>query len=187
MPERIAPELARRIRLAAFDVDGVLTDGGVYLGQTASGEAVEMKRFSITDGLGLKLLAWSGVEVALVSGRESAATALRAAELELACVQVSGGYKLDRFQALLEDRGVSWEDAAFLGDDLPDVPILRRVGLPAVVANALPEARHLASWHSDAQGGQGAAREFAEALLRARGEWDGLVADYCRERGDDGV
>jgi 3-deoxy-D-manno-octulosonate 8-phosphate phosphatase (KDO 8-P phosphatase) len=182
-PAAIAPELARRIRLVVLDVDGVLTDGGVYLGATASGEAVELKRFEIQDGLGIRLLQEAGITVSIVTGRESRAVAMRARELDIVEVhQDRTAAKLRIVSAMLERLGVSWEETAFVGDDLPDLPILRRVGLPAAVGNATPEIRAIARWQGVRHGGYGAVREFAEALLGARGEWSDRVEAYVRDR-----
>lgn len=182
MSERIPQELARRIRLVALDVDGVLTDNGVFIGQTASGETLELKRFGITDGLGIKMLKWAGITVALVSGRHSEATRVRAEELEIECYQDSSAKKLPALQALMSDYGVSWDEIAFVGDDLADLPVLERVALPVAVANAAPEVKAMARWRTSRAGGDGAVREFAEALLKARGEWSGLVEAYRSAR-----
>jgi 3-deoxy-D-manno-octulosonate 8-phosphate phosphatase (KDO 8-P phosphatase) len=173
--------------MVVFDVDGVLTDGGIYLGATAAGERVEMKRFEITDGLGVHLLRDAGIIVAIVTGRESDAVRLRAAELGIdECHQDAGAAKLPILEALLERHGLGWDEVAFLGDDLADLPVLERVGLPAAVANAVPEVRARARWVGRKRGGEGAAREFAEALLHARGEWAERVNRYvhARERGE---
>ncbi|HZD05218.1 MAG TPA: hypothetical protein VE173_09880, partial [Longimicrobiales bacterium] len=129
--------LARQVRLVVFDVDGVLTDAGLYVGRLPDGREVEFKRFDIQDGLGLKMLQWAGLEVALVSGRVSEATVLRARELGIEeCHQDTGADKLPVLRALLERKGVGWDEVAMLADDLPDLPVFSRVGLPAAVANA---------------------------------------------------
>lgn len=175
-------EVARRIRLAVFDVDGVLTDGGVYLGQTGSGESVELKRFDIQDGLGLKLLESAGVRVVLISGRVSPATAVRAEELGLEMYQDGGARKLDHLARIMEREGLEWHEVSMLADDLPDLAVLRRVGLKAAVANARPEVADIADWTARARGGQGAVREFCEALLQAHGEWDDVVERYVAAR-----
>lgn len=179
----ISREDAVRVRLVCFDIDGVLTDGGIYLGATDSGERVEMKRFEITDGLGIRLLQDAGIAVAIVTGRESAAVRLRAEELRITeCHQDATAAKLSVMEKLIQRLGLAWEQVAFLGDDLADLPVLRRAGLPAAVANAVPEVRATARWVGIRRGGQGAAREFAEALLHARGEWAPLVERYVEER-----
>lgn len=175
---------ARRIRMVLFDVDGVMTDGGVYMGATGGGHAVELKRFDVQDGLGIRFLQAADLQVALVSSRVSEATNIRAAELGVRDVfQDAGTGKVSIVRRLLDARGLDWSEVALLADDLADLPVLRRVGLPAAVANATPEVLSVAAWQSTRRGGHGAVRDFAEALLRARGEWTGLVDEYCRERG----
>lgn len=182
-PAAIAPDDARRIRLVVLDVDGVMTDGGIYLGATAAGEAVELKRFEIQDGLAIRLLQDAGIVVSIVTGRESRAVAMRAMELGIAEVhQDRTAAKLRIVTAMLERLGIGWEETAFLGDDLPDLPILRRVGLPAAVGNAAGDVRAVARWQGTRHGGYGAVREFAEALLVARGQWSALVEAYVRQR-----
>lgn len=179
----IPPALARRIRLVVLDVDGVLTDGGIYLGATEAGERVEMKRYDIQDGLGIRLLKEAGLVVAIVTGRESHSVRMRAEELGIEEVhQDSSAAKLRIVTAMLERLRVSWEETAFVGDDLPDLAILRRVGLPAVVGNASRDARASALWRGRREGGRGAVREFAEALLLARGEWAERVEAYVSDR-----
>lgn len=182
-PSPIAAELARRIRLVIFDVDGVMTDGGIYLGATDAGERVELKRFDVQDGLGVRLLMEAGIQAAIVTGRESHAVRLRAEELEIVeCHQDSGAAKLRAVEGILARLGIGWEETAFLGDDLPDLPVLRRVGLPAAVGNATSDARAVALWQGVRLGGQGAVREFCEALLHARGEWAERAEAYVLGR-----
>jgi 3-deoxy-D-manno-octulosonate 8-phosphate phosphatase (KDO 8-P phosphatase) len=183
---RLDRDLAGRVRVVLLDVDGVLTDNGVYLGRTAGGERLELKRFDIMDGLGIKMLQWAGLRVVLVSGRESAATAIRAEELGIECRQVAEGYKVPLVTEILESAGAGWDEAAMVADDLADLPVLSRVGLPIAVANAAPEVRAEAVWVTRRRGGDGAVREFAEALLMARGEWPALVRAYRRSREEGG-
>lgn len=187
MSERMDPGLARRIRLVGLDVDGVLTDGGVYVGRREGGSELELKRFDIADGLGIKMLGKAGVHVALVSGRTSDATRVRAEELAIECFQHPSGLKMPAMRELLARVGAGWEETAFLADDLADLPVLRRVALPVAVANAAPEVRAQAAWQTRAAGGRGAVREFAETLLHARGEWPQLVDEYLSalEREED--
>jgi len=175
--------LARRIKLVGFDVDGVLTDGGVYMGR-AGDHAVEFKRFDVQDGLGIKLLRDAGILVVWVSARRSDATELRARELKVDEL-VQDKKKLPAFAGILERHGVQWEESAFVGDDLPDLPLLERVALPITVPAAVPEIRACARVITTAGGGHGAVREVAELILRARGVWDDLVTKYLAERGDD--
>ena len=176
---------AARVRLVVLDVDGVLTDNGVYLGAVA-GERVELKRFDIQDGMGLAVLRLTDLEVAVVSGRVSEATAIRMRELGIPeVVQDDGARKLPAVRRLLASRGLAWDAVCFVGDDLADVPVMRRVGGPIAVQNAVPEVRALARFVTERRGGDGAVREAIEMLLRARGEWDTAVQRYYRERGDD--
>lgn len=182
----IDSRVAGSIRLVILDVDGVLTDGGVYVGARPGQDAIELKRFDTQDGLGIKMLGWAGVEVAIVSGRVSEATALRAAELGVdECHQDPGAKKLPIVQKMLDDRGLGWDAAAMVGDDLADLPILERVALPVAVSNAVPEVHAVSRWTTQAPGGRGAVREFARALLIARGEWDRLVLEYCAARSQE--
>ncbi len=179
-------ELARAVRLVVLDVDGVLTDGGVYMGVSAGKEAIELKRFDVQDGLGVKMLLWAGIEVALVSGRVSEATAMRAAELGVTeCHQDVGAKKLPIVRELLERKAIDWSDVAMVADDLADLPVFERVGLRVAVANAVPEVAERAHWCTTARGGEGAVREFSRALLSARGAWEGLVEEYLEQRRND--
>ncbi len=184
----IVPDRARAVRLVLLDVDGVLTDAGVYMGQLPDGSAIELKRFDIQDGLAVKLLIEAGLDVAIVSGRVSAATALRAQELGVVeCHQVPGALKLPVVRELMGRKGVSWDEVAMLADDLPDLPVFRRVGLPVAVANATPEIVREAAWKTSASGGRGAVREFIREFLLARGQWEDVVEAYCEARSGDGT
>ena len=170
--------VARNIRLLCLDVDGVLTDNAIFIGEVA-GERVEFKRFDIQDGLGIAMLRDSSIEVALVSGRTSAATVLRGTELKIgAIVQVRGPTKVPAIEELLAERGLTWDQVAFVGDDLADVPVLELCGLPIAVANARREVKAMCTFVTEASGGYGAVREVIETLLHARGEWDAAMARY---------
>ena len=172
------------IRMVGLDVDGVMTDGGVYVGATEAGEPVELKRFDVQDGLGVRMMQRAGIHVAIVSGRVSEATRLRAAELDIGDTYQDGGAnKIPIVERLVAERGLAWSEVALLGDDLADLPVLRRVGLPATVANGVEEVSREAAWRGGREGGRGAVREFAEALLKARGQWGEVVDEYCKERG----
>src|SRR5687767_4816140 len=183
---RITTAIAKRIRLVGLDVDGVLTDGGVYLGDV-DGARMEFKRFDILDGLGIKMLQLAGIDVAIITGRVSDAVALRARELAITdVVQDIHARKLPALRKLLAAKGIDEQDVAFVGDDLPDIAVLRVVGLPVVVGNCTEDVAHLGV-RLTRNGGHGAVREFAELLLRARGEWDGLVEAYVKSRSEDAV
>jgi 3-deoxy-D-manno-octulosonate 8-phosphate phosphatase (KDO 8-P phosphatase) len=181
---QIDPAVARRIRLVGLDVDGVLTEGGIYLGDV-DGAAMEFKRFDIWDGLGIKMLQLAGIEVVIITGRVSKAVAIRARELAIAeVVQDPHARKLPALRKLLASKAIELRDVAFIGDDLPDVAVLREVGLPVVVANCTRDVASL-GLRLTKNGGYGAVREFAELLLRARGEWDALVERYVRSRSEE--
>ena len=175
---------AKRIRLVCFDVDGVLTDGGVVLGDS-DGARVELKRYDIQDGLGIKMLQQAGLLTAIITGRESMSVALRAQELGVdELVQDNQARKEPALRLLLERRGIDWSEVAFVGDDLPDLGVMRLVGLPVCVANATAEVRRISSVALTRSGGAGAVREFCELLLRARGEWDTQVEAYVASRAE---
>lgn len=177
-------ERAARVRLLVLDVDGVLTDNGIYLG-VVDERRVEFKRFDIQDGLGLALLRGTGVEVAWLSARPSEATALRAQELRITtCVQDPHGRKLAALTAMMGERHFGWDEVGFVGDDLADLAVLQRVGWAVAVANAIPEVKAVAHWTTERPGGHGAVREVVERLLRARGEYEPALARYLAERGD---
>jgi len=182
MPGLITRDEACQIRLVGLDVDGVLTDGGIYLGDV-SGAPLEFKRFDIQDGIGVRLMRSAGLKVVIVTGRVSESVRLRAMELEADdVVQDAQARKLPLFRRILERHGVPPEHAAFIGDDVPDLAILRCVGLPVCVANAVPEIQAVSRIRLARSGGWGAVREFAELLLTARDEWRGVVENYVAAR-----
>jgi 3-deoxy-D-manno-octulosonate 8-phosphate phosphatase (KDO 8-P phosphatase) len=158
---------AARIRLLVLDVDGVLTDGGLLYGP--AGE--EVKRFSVHDGFGLQAARRAGLEVAVISGRASAAVTRRLAELGVSEVQQGIRDKGAALDGLLARLGIRAAEVAVMGDDLPDLGLMRRVGLALAPANAAPEVRRAARWVSRRRGGDGAVREAVEFLLKARKAW----------------
>jgi 3-deoxy-D-manno-octulosonate 8-phosphate phosphatase (KDO 8-P phosphatase) len=159
-------ERARAVRLAIFDVDGVMTDGTLYIG--AQGEA--FKAFNILDGHGMKMLQAAGVATAIISGRSSEAVARRAAELSIAHVVQGSPDKVADFERLIGALGQAPAACSFMGDDLPDLELMRRCGLAVAVANAVAEVKECAHYVTRAAGGRGAVREFCELVLRARGQ-----------------
>jgi 3-deoxy-D-manno-octulosonate 8-phosphate phosphatase (KDO 8-P phosphatase) len=180
----IEAALAGRIKLLGLDVDGVVTNNAIYLGLVA-GERVEMKQFDIQDGLAMGLAQRMGLVVAWVSGRYSDATTLRATELRIdEVIQDRGARKVPAMTEMLLRRGIGWEEVAFLGDDLADLPVMRRVGLPMAVANAVDEVKKVAAYTTRACGGGGAVREAIEALFRAQGRWEEAVKVYLGDRGE---
>ncbi len=171
-------EQARRIRMVGLDVDGVLTDGGIYLG-SVDGTPLEFKRYDIQDGLGVRFLMDAGLRVVVITGRMSDSVRMRGEELGMdAVVQGTGPRKLPALRELAAQFDVAMEEIAFLGDDLPDLGVMRVVGMPVAVANASSEVKAISAVTLRRNGGHGAVREFAERLLGARGEWDAVVERY---------
>ena len=155
---------ARSVRLAIFDVDGVMTDGTLYIGP--QGEA--FKAFNILDGHGVKMLQSAGVATAIISGRASEAVTRRAAELDIAHVVQGSTDKSAAFDKLLASLGVQAEACAFVGDDLPDLPVMSRCGFAVAVANACDAVKAAAHYVTRASGGRGAVREFCDLVLQAQ-------------------
>jgi 3-deoxy-D-manno-octulosonate 8-phosphate phosphatase (KDO 8-P phosphatase) len=168
------PARAAAIELLLLDVDGVLTDGSVIYAD----DGAELKRFHVRDGSGLKLWHAAGKRSAIVSGRKSVAVERRAAELGIGPVLQGRDDKLAALAAVLDATGLRPEQVCAIGDDLPDVPVLRRCGLAVAVADACPELRAVANYVTTTPGGRGAAREAIEWLLKASGRWDELIARY---------
>lgn len=167
-------ERAASVRLAVFDVDGVLTDGKLYF--THDGH--EIKAFSTLDGQGLKMLMASGVTVAIITGRSSPAVERRAKALGIQYLFQGREDKLVVLDALLAELGLNYEQVAYLGDDLPDLPVIRRVAFGMAVANANAFVQHHALAVTHARGGEGAAREFCELIMHAQGTLAAAQAAY---------
>lgn len=169
-----AEDLARKIRLMVLDVDGVLTDGGLYY----DAEGRIMKRFDVQDGLGIKLAQGAGMTFAVITGLNSSAVEKRVRELGVEEYHPGHHRKVPVLEAILERRGLTWDQVAYVGDDWVDAAPMKRVGLPMAVANAQPEILGLAAWISRAGGGRGAVREAVMFVLRARGEIEPLWEDW---------
>jgi 3-deoxy-D-manno-octulosonate 8-phosphate phosphatase (KDO 8-P phosphatase) len=157
-----------------FDVDGVLTDGTVWL----HGDGTESKRFFIRDGTAVVLARRAGLRVGLISARPSDATLQRASQLEFDFVHQVSSSKMAAFESVLRAAGVTEEQVAYMGDDLIDVPLLRRAGFSAAPADAVNEARLAAHWVSSRPGGAGAVREFVEFILKSQERWETAVQEY---------
>ncbi|MDM0044555.1 HAD hydrolase family protein [Variovorax dokdonensis] len=168
---------AQGVRVAFFDVDGVLTDGGIYF--TEAGET--LKRFSILDGLGLKLIRNAGIVPAVITGRDSKPLRARLEALGVQHVRYGTEDKLPAAQAMLGELGLEWSQAAAMGDDWPDLPVLERVALAVAPPNAHVEVRAIAHHVTHARGGEGAAREFCDLLLTAGGHYRRML-DEARGR-----
>ncbi len=165
---------ARAVKLAIFDVDGVLTDGKLYF--LADGS--EFKTFNTLDGHGIKMLIASGVSTAIISGRTTPVVERRAMNLGIQHLYQGREDKLDVLDELLARLGLDYSEVAYLGDDLPDLPVIRRVGLGMAVASADRFVRENAHGVTRACGGEGAAREFCELIMRAQGSLDRAQAHY---------
>ena len=164
------------LRCAIFDVDGVLTDGRLYIGE--HGETV--KAFSTLDGHGLKLLAQGGIEPVVITGRDSAAVRRRVADLGLKHAVYGAGDKLAAASALLAQLQIGWNETAAIGDDWPDLPLLTRVAFACAPANAHAEVKAVAHHVTAAAGGHGAAREFCDLLLMAAGRYVALLDGHLK-------
>ena len=170
--------LAAAIKVLLMDVDGVLTDGHLYLIQGADGKLVETKGFDSQDGIGLRWLQWFNIRTGVISGRESPATAERASQVGMTWVFQGHIEKIPLFERVCAEGNVKPEQVAYVGDDLTDVVIMRRAGLSFATANARTEVKRSAMAVTAAAGGSGAVREVIELLLKAQGHWDGLLKKY---------
>jgi 3-deoxy-D-manno-octulosonate 8-phosphate phosphatase (KDO 8-P phosphatase) len=175
-PQDLAAKAAR-IRLLLFDVDGVLTDGRILL----HGDGYEAKQFSIRDGTAIVWAQRAGIAIGLLSGRHSPATAARALQLGIRIVRQQPRDKLEMYRELLQEEHLDDAAVAFMGDDVLDLPVLSRVGLSAAPADAAPDVLARVDWVSSRPGGNGAARELIEVILRAHGKWDALLSGYLPE------
>jgi 3-deoxy-D-manno-octulosonate 8-phosphate phosphatase (KDO 8-P phosphatase) len=163
------------IRLLLLDVDGVLTDGTILL----HGDGTESKTFHIRDGSAIVLAQRAGLQVGLLSARVSDATAQRAAQLGIRTVVQGASNKMQAYEQILRDASLTDAEVAYMGDDLLDVPVLRRAGLPAVPADAPAEIRAHAAWVSASPGGRGAVREFVELILKSQRRWEDALQEFC--------
>ena len=164
----------KRVRLLLTDVDGVMTDGSVFI--TSDGE---FKQFNIQDGLGLMLLRKCGIKVGWISARPSAVTTRRAEELQIDYLVQEKARKVDAAENILQAAGLKWADVCFVGDDVVDLCLLRRAGVAVAVANAIDEAKAMAHYITKARGGHGAVREVVTMILKAQGFWPKLVRTFC--------
>ena len=172
-------ELDRRgqkIKLLVLDVDGVLTSGQIIFGR--DGEL--MKKFHAQDGLGITLAHKAGLNIAIITGRESQMVSLRSAELNIKDVYQGSMNKIQALTELLTKYSLTLDQVAYVGDDLNDLPVLIRVGLPCAVANAAPEVKQYAQLVTKQAGGNGAVREVIEYILKAQGKWESIINDYLQ-------
>jgi 3-deoxy-D-manno-octulosonate 8-phosphate phosphatase (KDO 8-P phosphatase) len=168
---------ARRIKLVLFDVDGVLTDGKILL----HADGNETKQFDIKDGTGIVLARRAGLTVGFLSARMSAPTAQRAAQLGVTLLHQGVASKLETYDQIVDQLLVEDLQVAYMGDDVVDLPVLARAGLAAAPADASEEVRSRVHWVSEARGGDGAARELIELILRAQDKWAPILREYLKE------
>lgn len=164
MSRSLPAKLLRRIRALVLDVDGVLTDGGMYYGPQGEG----LKRFNVKDGLGIRRVREAGIAVAFLSGENSEITRRRAEKLKVEDVFVGIEDKLATLKEFLAAKKIPLADTAYIGDDLPDLPVLEAVGLPIAVADAVPEVLKAAAWVTTRKGGDAAVREVCDRILSAK-------------------
>ncbi|HBG07719.1 MAG: phenylphosphate carboxylase subunit delta [Geobacteraceae bacterium GWC2_58_44] len=167
-------ERLKKIKLLILDVDGVLTDGRIIF----DSNGVESKFFNVKDGHGIKMLQRAGIEVGIISGRESVVVANRAAELGIGQVYQKSLDKLVPYRQMLEATGLGDQEVAFMGDDIIDIPIMRRVGFASAPADAVAEVVPFAHFVARNRGGWGAVREICDLLLKAQGSWDSVTSRY---------
>ena len=169
-------ERARRVKLLIVDIDGVMTDGRIVY--SIYGD--ELKFFDVTDGFGISLLNRAGIKTAIITAKKSRIVKMRARDLKIAKAYQGFIDKLIPFDKLLEDFKIAAENICFIGDDLPDMPILRRVGFAVSVPNALDEVKAAAHYITLKAGGRGAVREVCDILLKSQGKWDEATAKYFK-------
>lgn len=165
----------KRVKLFLTDVDGVMTDGTVIMGP-----GMELKRYDIQDGLGIVMLRHNGIKTGWISARPSAATEVRAADLKIDFLAQPKHGKIEAVEQIIAQCGLTWADACFVGDDVIDIGVFRKVGLAVAVANARPVAKAEAHIVTRASGGRGAVREIIEKILQAQGKWKATVDAFAK-------
>jgi 3-deoxy-D-manno-octulosonate 8-phosphate phosphatase (KDO 8-P phosphatase) len=174
----ISPALKKRaasITVVLMDVDGTMTDGGVTLLSQPDGTALEIKTFDAHDGQGLTLAHTAGLRTGCITGRESAALLRRANEMKMEFIYMKQPLKMPAYEEILRKAGVPDAAVAYIGDDLPDIPLLRRAGLAVAVGNAAPEVQQVAHYTTRALAGRGAVREAIELILKSKGVWKAMI------------
>ena len=166
---------AARIKVLLMDVDGTMTDGGVTLLSQPDGSALEIKTFDAHDGQGLTLANTAGIRTGCITGRESAALLRRAHEMRMEFIYMKQPMKIPAYEEILKKAGVREEEVAFVGDDLPDLPVMRRVGLAVAVGDAVPEVKKAAHFTTKSVAGRGAIRDAVELILKSKGIWEEMI------------
>ncbi len=176
--QKISPALKKRaakIKLLLMDVDGTMTDGGVTLLSQPDGTALEIKTFDAHDGQGLTLAQTAGLKTGCITGRESPSLVRRAHEMRMDYVYMKVPVKLPAYEEILQKSGLPDSAVAFVGDDLPDIPLLRRVGLAIAVGDAVADVKEVAHYTTSALAGRGAVREAVELILKSKGVWEEMI------------
>ncbi len=173
-----AEDRARRIKVLLFDVDGVLTDGSIVVMPGVDGKAVEVKSFSAHDGMGIALAHVAGIKVGWVTKRESEAVRIRSRDLHIDHVYQGQHYKVEALDKIVQEEGCSLDEIAYVGDDIIDLPVMRKVGLAIAVANARPEVKSMAHVTTEHSGGFGAGRDAIDFILRAKGVLEQTIERY---------
>jgi 3-deoxy-D-manno-octulosonate 8-phosphate phosphatase (KDO 8-P phosphatase) len=166
---------AGQIKVLLMDVDGTMTDGGVTLLSQADGTALEIKTFDAHDGQGLTLAHTAGLRTGCITGRESAALLRRAQEMKMEFIYMKQPLKMPAYEDILRVAGISDSAVAYIGDDLPDIPLMRRAGLAVAVGDAVPEVKDAAHYTTKAVAGRGAVREAVELILKSKGLWQSMI------------
>jgi 3-deoxy-D-manno-octulosonate 8-phosphate phosphatase (KDO 8-P phosphatase) len=175
---KISPALKKRaaqIKLLLMDVDGTMTNGGVTLLSQSDGTALEIKTFDAHDGQGLTLAQTAGLRTGCITGRESAALLRRAHEMRMEFIYMKQPVKMPAYEEILQKAGVPDSAVAYIGDDLPDIPVMRRAGLAVAVGDAVPETKAAAHYTTTAVAGHGAIREAVELILKSKGVWEEMI------------
>jgi 3-deoxy-D-manno-octulosonate 8-phosphate phosphatase (KDO 8-P phosphatase) len=166
---------AARVRLLLMDVDGTMTDGSVTLLSRTDGTALEIKTFDAHDGQGLTLAHTAGIRTGCITGRESAALLRRAHEMKMEFIYMKQPLKMPAYEEILRKAAIPDSAVAFIGDDLPDIPLMLRAGLAVAVGNAVPEVKNAAHYTTKALAGHGAIRETVELILKSKGIWEAMI------------
>jgi 3-deoxy-D-manno-octulosonate 8-phosphate phosphatase (KDO 8-P phosphatase) len=166
---------AAQIKVLLMDVDGTMTDGGVALLSQADGSALEIKTFDAHDGQGLTLAHTAGIRTGCITGRESPALLRRASEMKMEFVYMKQPTKIPAYEEILRKTGVPESAVAYVGDDLPDLPVMRRVGLAIAVGDAVLEVKEAAHFTTKAVAGRGAIREAIELIIKSKGIWEEMI------------
>ncbi len=175
---KISPTLKKRaanVKVLLMDVDGTMTDGSVILLSQPDGTALEIKKFDAHDGQGLTLAHTAGLRTGCITGRESSALLRRAQEMKMEFVYMKQPLKMPAYEDILRVTGANDSEVAYVGDDLPDIPLMRRAGLAVAVGDAVPEVKKAAHYTTKAIAGHGAIREAIELVLKSKGIWDSMI------------